>query len=120
MPEAELLKRTKDFAGWVCVFGSDEAVETYSKFMQGSYHSAPPQVLVMLYAEFVLAARRDMGDPDTSVSLEDILSIRIKDLYSDQQHQFRRAITQPFADVCRESGWDIPWVRDPEPVAPTH
>lgn len=59
--------------------GVDDAVARYEHFMQSTYKDAPAPVLLRLYADFVLAARKDMGDPETQLTVEHILGMKIKD-----------------------------------------
>ncbi len=61
--EAEMIERLSEFASWISIFGSDDAVKSFHNFMQGAFHAAPAPITLRLYADFVLAARRDMGDP---------------------------------------------------------
>jgi hypothetical protein len=69
------------FTAWLQVYGSDNAVRSFHKFMQASYHNAPPAVLLRLYSEVVMAIRRDLGEPNTEVTLVDLLGMRITDIY---------------------------------------
>lgn len=75
--------------------------------MQASYSGAPPQILLRLYADFVVAARRDMGDPDTKIGVEEVLGIRITDFYSDPD--MRKTLEPRFEDVASAFGWQMPW-----------
>lgn len=105
--EAEQIRLMRQFATWIGIFGSDGAVGAYHNFMQGAFHKAPPYVAVRLYADFVIAARRDMGDPDTSVDALTMLGLRINDLY--EKEQILWAVTAPFETLCASAGWAIPW-----------
>lgn len=94
------------FAAWIAIYGSDEAITYFQRFMQCTYRSATPAIMVRMYAEFVLAARRDMGYPDTKVTGEEIFGIRLKDVY---ERTWIDAFTMPLADLYAREGWDAPW-----------
>ncbi|MFI0199865.1 MULTISPECIES: hypothetical protein [Streptomyces] len=96
-----------DFATWVAIYGSDEALSAFHNFMQASYGSPPPVILMRLYADFVIAARRDIGYPDTQVTRLQFLGIRISDAYSNSAF---REIDKPFSELCRNVGWNPPWL----------
>ncbi|MFJ4090007.1 hypothetical protein ACIPYS_00340 [Kitasatospora sp. NPDC089913] len=104
--EEDSRSKISDFATWVIIFGSDEAVRAFHHFMQAAYHSAPPKILMKLYADFVLAARRDMGYPETDVRQTDFLGMRITDIY---ENDLLRGVDDPLADLCREAQWSPPW-----------
>ncbi|MEU0087729.1 hypothetical protein [Streptomyces sp. NPDC006274] len=97
-----------EFAIWVAIFGSDEAVRSFHNFMQASFNPpTPPVVFMRLYADFVLAARRDMGYLDTSSTRKEILGSRITDVYS---HSMFSNMDKPFEDLCREAEWQPSWL----------
>ncbi|WP_432745252.1 hypothetical protein H7827_13270 [Streptomyces sp. JH002] len=99
-------KDVAEFAAWISIYGSDEAVDGFHNFMQSTYHNAPPGVLLKLYAEFVLSARRDMGNPETELSVSRVLGMRIKDIYGSE---LLKSVDRPLAAVCRENDWVPPW-----------
>jgi hypothetical protein len=107
---SDIHKVAPAFAGWVSIYGSDDSVRAYRNFMHTTYHKAPAQVMLRAYADFVVAARRDMGDPDTTVGPEDVLAMRLTDFY---EGEFHFVATAPFADVAQAYGWEIPWTREP-------
>lgn len=99
---------TKTFMTWVQVYGSDESVRTYHRLMQASFVSAPPLVIFRLYGQLILAARRDMGDRETKVTLVDLLGIRIRDFYEGDMAADLRL---PDDDFYEKVGWQPPWDR---------
>ncbi|MFJ3784701.1 hypothetical protein [Streptomyces sp. NPDC090093] len=106
--EGEFRANVSEFATWVAIFGSDEAVGSFHDFMQASFNSpTPPVVFTRLYADFVLAARRDMGYPGTGTTRKEILGSRITDVHS---HSMFSGIDKPFSDLCREAEWEPPWL----------
>ncbi|MFF7985448.1 hypothetical protein ACFZDK_41130 [Streptomyces sp. NPDC007901] len=113
MPEEDLRSRISEFSAWVSIFGSDEAVRAFHNFMQAAYTGNPPAVVLMkLYSDFVLSARRDMGYPDTAVDARCLLGMRISDLYTSGQMV---DVNASLAELCRATGWTPPW----EPVPAT-
>ena len=111
LDDAKTMQKFQEFSAWIGIVGSDEAVRSWANLMQSTFHDAPPVVLLRLYAEFQLAARRDLGDPDTSLTAPELMAIRIKDLYDDPI--YFTAMTAPFAEVCTAHSWAIPWEQDP-------
>lgn len=105
--EAKMVESLSRFGSWVSVLGSDDAVRSFGHFMQGSYNDAPPAVLMRLYGDFMLAARRDMGDPSTTIKSHELFAIKIKNLYGSDE--MLSAMTRPFEEVTSAAGWSIPW-----------
>jgi len=110
------------FATWVAIYGSDDALIAYHNFMQSAFNTAPAPILARLYAEFIIAARRDIGYPETQIKAGHLLGLRITDLYSDED--YRLAVTLPFAELCRSNDWTPPWLASiqkanaPSPTTP--
>ena len=102
--QAELIVLMKDFSTWITIFGSDEAIIAYHNFMQGAFKSGPTVVMVRLYADFMLTARKDMGYPDTKVQREHLVGVKINDIYDYPQFM------EPSFDLlCQREGWTPPW-----------
>ncbi|QDO40671.1 hypothetical protein FNV62_23210 [Streptomyces sp. RLB3-17] len=111
MSEDEFKNLISEFSAWVTIFGSDEAVRAFHNFMQATYvPNTPPVILMKLYAEFVISARRDMGYPETAIAAKHFLGMRISDLYS---HDELAKVDMSLADLCREVGWTPPWEQAP-------
>jgi hypothetical protein len=106
--EEDFRNRVSEFSTWIIIFGSDEAVRAFHDFMQASYHSPPPVILMKLYADFVIAARRDMGYPETEVNQKHFLGMRISDIYDAD---LLKDVHKSLSDLCREIGWVPPWSR---------
>lgn len=98
------------FQTWAGIYASDGALMAFGRFMQGTFADAPARVILRLYAEFVLEARKDMGDDVTQVRPADIIAPRLKDLYTDRE--MLAVFTQPFDELCRAEGWVAPWITD--------
>jgi len=111
LDDADTMQKFQAFSAWIGIVGSDEAVRAWSKLMQCTFHDAPPAVMLRLYADFQLAARRDLGDPDTSLTPVELMAIRIKDLYDDPDYFI--SMSRPFSEVCALNGWAIPWTQEP-------
>lgn len=107
----EMADKLSAFGGWVSIVGSDDAVRAFGHHMQGAYNDAPPFIAMRLYAEFLLAARRDLGDPSTDLTPLDVWTAKINDLYSSEGRALRRALTLPLEDAFSEQTWDCPWLR---------
>ena len=103
--EAKMVETMSKFGTWIQIFGSDEAVLVYHRWMQAAFHNPPPPVAVRLYAEFVLAARRDMGDPQTKVTMLDLLGIRLNDVYET----FADDLGLDDKAFYIKHGWNPPW-----------
>jgi hypothetical protein len=109
-PNAETIANTtSDFSTWITVFGSDDAVRAFHNFIQAAYNSVPALVATRLYSEFILAARRDIGYPDTNVLPLQVIGLRITDLYTEED--YRLALTLPFEQLCQCQNWTPPWLR---------
>lgn len=96
-----------EFGTWIAIFGSDEALRAWRNLQQATYFDPPPLIFIRLFAEFLRAARRDMGDQGTSASLTDLVGARFKDLYTSAET--RAAIEDPWPKVEEKFDWKRPW-----------
>jgi len=103
----EIQKRLHEFFVWVSIYGSDEAVMAHHRFSQAAYNKVPPEIATRLYAELILAARRDIGRSDTKIGPADIVGIKVSDLYTNAEYY--RTMTQPFDELCQKYNWTPPW-----------
>lgn len=103
-----------DFSQWISIYGSDEAVMIFHRFMQAAFDKPPSEVSLRLYADFVLAARRDIGVPDSLLGPADILGLRLTDLY--RTSRVYGLVTMSFEQLCAAYGWQPPWSRTPEEI----
>ncbi|MGW4908119.1 hypothetical protein [Streptomyces sp. NPDC004270] len=105
--QEDFRNRISEFSAWGSIFGSDEAVKAFHNFMQAAYTENPPPVILMkLYSDFLLSARRDMGYPDTAIDARHLLGMRISDLYASEE---MADVDASLADLCRRTGWTPPW-----------
>lgn len=115
-PEKEVsVEKLSEFAQWISIYGSDEAVRSYRNFMQSAFHSPPPEIYLRIYADFVIAARRDMGLPSTDLTAIEILGMRLTDLYASPK--FYDIASRPFEEVCAQYDWQPPWLTTPDTMS---
>ena len=108
-PESEdNSKKIQEFSTWIAIYGSDDTIKIYHNFMQAAFNEAPTLVTSRLFAEFIIAARRDIGYPDTTVTALHVMGMRINDLYSEDE--YRLAMSLPFEELCRQENWEPPWL----------
>lgn len=103
---SELMSAMTKFQTWATVYASDAALTAFGRMMQATFHDAPSRVLIRLYADFVLEARKDMGDESSKVTVLEVLAPRIRDLYTDEE---MKSLRLPFREVCRQNDWTPPW-----------
>jgi hypothetical protein len=77
--------------------------------MQTTYAQAPPEIMIRMYVQFLLAARRDMGDPDTKLGNLEALAPRINDLYENRSYY--AAVALPIERLYQTYNWTPPWER---------
>lgn len=63
LDDADTMRMFQTFSAWIGIVGSDEAVRAWSSLIQSTFHDAPPVVMLRLYADFQLAARRGPRRP---------------------------------------------------------
>ena len=100
-------KAMPDFMTFVGVWGSDKALRAFSRYRVGSNASPPPEIVLRLVSDFMLAAREDLRSGETEATGLDILGLRINDLY--EHPNFVDAFTLPFDDLAKKHGWTPPW-----------
>jgi hypothetical protein len=105
----EMTSKLSKFSGWVAIVGSDAAVRAFGNHMQGAYNDAPGLVAMRLYADFLLAARRDLGDPASQLTGLDVWAMQINDLYSTDGKVLRDTLTLPLERACALHEWVPPW-----------
>jgi hypothetical protein len=110
---AKNIDRFGDFTTWITIYGSDEAVRAFHNFTQSASYDPPDLVSVRLIADFILAARKDIGYRDTDVTKTQLIAMRIKDFYDEDK--FKTAMTLPLDEVCEREGWIPPWSRNEIP-----
>jgi hypothetical protein len=98
----------RKFVHWVQVYGSDETVRVVHKMMQALYSAPPPEIVLHFVAELIVAARRELGHPDTQIDAVDVMGIRINDLYSGDGSLYTH-LALPEAELFKKLGWSPPW-----------
>jgi hypothetical protein len=100
-----------NFSAWLAIYGSNEAIVAFRNFRQASFkEGVPPVIYIRLYGEFVVAARRDIGQSDSETTLVNVLGMIASDLYTDQN--VYEALSLPFDEVCRRQGWRAIWTEE--------
>jgi hypothetical protein len=97
-----------NFSTWITVFGSDEAFTAYHNLTQSFHYSPPIQITLRLVADFILAARKDIGYPDIDVTRMQLVALRLNDFYQ-QGELLGQVMTLPLEQACKLVGWPIPW-----------
>lgn len=108
VPAEDVPAKIADFTTWITIYGSDDAISAHHNFTQAAFNNAPALIASRLYAEFILAARRDIGYPETSITAIQVMGMRITDLYSETD--YRLAMSLPFEELCQREDWTPPWL----------
>ncbi len=104
LPTSAEAQHKRNFDTWVNLYGAEGAVRAYSRLMQALPHAPPGDIQIRLYADFLLAVRKDIGDPDSTLDRVQILGPRLGGLGD------RASLTDPDLDaVCRRLRWSPPW-----------
>jgi hypothetical protein len=98
-----------EFMTFVSIWGSDEAVTAFFRFRSAASTQPPAAITVRLVADFLLAARKDLAGPDTSVTGLETIGMRINDIY--KQPTYIDAFTLPFDELAKRHDWTPPWPR---------
>lgn len=106
IPQEEMIETISKFATWIQIYGADEAVRAFNRFMQASYTEPPPQILMRFYGELVLAARKDLGSSHTNIAVIELMGIRMKDVYDSE---FRDVFSMKEEELFRRYEWSPPW-----------
>jgi hypothetical protein len=96
------------FSTWIAIYGSDEAFTAYHNLTQSFNYDPPVQIMLRLIADFMLAARKDIGYPDTDVTRMQLAALRLNDYYQ-LGDQLGQVMTLPLDEACKLVGWSIPW-----------
>ena len=108
--QAAVNKIYVDFSRWLAIYGSDEALTAYHNLMQGMSYGAPLLVLNRLITDFLLAARRDIGNSGSRTSETELFTVafRLNDFYS-QEDLARQIMRLPLKKALKKAGWSPPW-----------
>lgn len=107
-PADDIPAKIAEFTTWITIYGSDDAIKAHHNFTQAAFNDAPTVVATRLYAEFILAARRDLGYPETTITAMQVMGVRVTDLYAEEE--YRLAMSLPFDELCRRENWTPPWL----------
>jgi len=95
-----------EFATWAQVYGSDDVVRSFHRYMNATSSEPPATVVMYYYGQLLLAIRRDIGDPDTNLGVGELVGIRMNDFYETDlprlmglnEHEFLASVD-----------WTPPW-----------
>lgn len=99
-----------DFQAFITVWGSDEAVRTFYRYRVSANSSPPTLVIMRLMADFLLAVRKDVAWPDTSISGLHVIGMRINDLA--EHPEMKDALATPLETLFKSEGWTPPFDLD--------
>ena len=92
-----------DFQPLVTLWGSDEVNEAFFRFRASASTDPPAKVIMRLVADFLLAIRRDVASPETTLDGLHTVGTRINDLNDDPE--IVKALTLPLDNVFAMTGW---------------
>lgn len=111
---SNVLETFNRFDAWIAIYGSDEVVAAWHRFRQAAFHDAPALVFVRLYADVIMAARRDLGAPNTRVARMEIVGNRLNDLYVDTGDlDIKTILSLDWPEISNRTGWAVPWDESP-------
>ena len=96
------------FSKWITIYGSDQAFRAYHNLTQSFQYDPPIQITLRLIADFMLAARKDIGYPETEVTRAQLVALRINDFYQ-LGDVVGQVMTLPLDEACKLVGWLPPW-----------
>ncbi|MEZ2370569.1 hypothetical protein [Arthrobacter sp. RCC_34] len=96
-----------DFQTFVTVWGSDEVVETFYRYRTSANTSPPPLIVMRLMADFLVAVRRDVAWPDTSILNLHVIGMRINDL--PEHPEMVEALSMPLSELFERENWSAPF-----------
>lgn len=102
--QVDAAEKFTDFSTWIGIYGSDGAVKAFHNLMQAAYQNPPPAILLRLYGDFMVEARKDMGYPDTTVQYEHLLGMKINNIYESSN-----LTDLSFETICHRLNWQPPW-----------
>jgi hypothetical protein len=113
-PTEEQLEKKRHFDLWSKVYCPDDVLAAYSRFsMIGNGEYPPGEVQVRLYADLLLAIRKDLGDPYSNLTRLELMG-NTTGLYEDKYF-----LTEPNLDrVCKRYNYTPPWKNKPTKDGP--
>lgn len=102
-----MLKLMPQFQTDITTWGSDEAVAAFVRFRRASNFDPPPNVIMRLVADLLVAIRRDIAVPNSRVTPMEVIGYRITDLKPGGP--LARALEMPFAELCKQEHWTPPF-----------
>ncbi|KDP89659.1 hypothetical protein W824_15935 [Clavibacter cf. michiganensis LMG 26808] len=96
-----------DFQTFVTIWGSDDVVDKFFRYRTAAPTSPPTAVIMRLMADFLLAVRRDIAWPDTSITGLHVIGMRINDLA--EHPEMSAALSVPIKSLFESEGWTPPF-----------
>lgn len=98
------------FQTWATIYASDAALRSFARYQQAVFDDAPSHIMLRLYSEFLLEARRELGDEATLATPSDMVVVKLKDLFT--RDDMLAIFTLPFNELCENYDWAPPWTRN--------
>lgn len=104
------------------IYSSDRVQRAFGRMMQGTFAAAPISIVLRLFSEFILAARRDLGDDRSQTTATEIWAPKLNDLFGESP--IAGFDTLSFAELAARESWSPPWSgthlehRDDEELTP--
>lgn len=105
--ERNVMPRFNKFIIWAPIYGADETVWAYHRYIQAIFDDAPVNITMRHLAELVLALRRELGHPGSKVTALDLMGFRITDIYANGVGLSWTRL--PLEKLYQEEGWTPPW-----------
>lgn len=96
-----------DFQNFVVLWGSDDVVTAFYRFRRASSVSPPAAITMRLAAELLIAMRRDLAWPDSTITSLEVFGARITDLKKGSEME--GTLTLPFDQLILREKWTPPW-----------
>lgn len=104
-----LLRVMNEFWREALVYASDDCQRAFGRMMQGAYGDAPGPVIMRLYAEFVIAARRDLGDESSLLTPTEVFAPKLTDLFTAKDSDVFGFDRGTFSALAARHRWPVPW-----------
>lgn len=98
-----------DFWREALTYASDDCQRAFGRMMQGAFNDAPGPVIMRLYAEFVIAARRDLGDESSRLTPTEVFAPKLTDLFTAEDSTVFGFDRGTIRDLADRHSWPVPW-----------
>ena len=90
------------------IYSSDQSQRAFARMMQAAYGDAPSTVALRLTSEFILSARRDLGDDRSETTPTEIWAPKLTDLFNSD-NPVAGFDSLSFTELITREGWTPPW-----------